>query len=50
MRKEKIHLRYRGKYKCNWAVSCSPMKMTSDISKVTCKNCKRIVKNTRSGK
>jgi hypothetical protein len=44
----KMHLRYRhdgtNHYACNWAVGASNRKMTSDKSKVTCKNCRHIIK------
>lgn len=47
-RKPKMHLRFKGRYICNWAVKADRKLMTTDYSKVTCKNCKRIIKNTRS--
>ena len=44
-RKVIIHLELGVKYLCNWAVKSNPKKMTHQTWKVTCKNCKRIMKN-----
>lgn len=45
----KMHLRYRhdgtNRYACNWAIGANKQKMTDDRKKVTCKNCRRIMKN-----